>query len=298
MTPPEPEQSLSAVELFNRSLESFREGNIAEAVACLRAGFYENLYIAPAILGEDLNPQRIWYRTADSEPRAALEYVHRYGHMWKEDGEALHFLADVWKDPLVRRERRNFVNVSKAIAQAGDASQRVELQRDHARFSDWRRISRTQSEILQRLRSSDNQRPLEQPRLELVVLASHDPAASVEFFRRLFGIDPMRTSRQARGYAEFKLPGVCLAVHGHDRLAEGDPYRLGPPPLSLGWGVVFVIRVRQLDRYYENAVRAGLDVIDRDLDSAGRRFFLVKDPSGYLIEVAEDGPEGSVGWTS
>jgi catechol 2,3-dioxygenase-like lactoylglutathione lyase family enzyme len=176
--------------------------------------------------------------------------------------------------------------------QAHDDSQRADYLREREAFVDFRRIRHTQSEILGRLEAKSVERPLERPRFALIMLAARDPAATVEFYRQLFQVEPVKTSRLAGGYAEFELPGVRLGIHGHDRVAAGDPYRLGPPPESLGWGAIFIIRLTQFDRYYERATASDIEIVDSDLSSMGHRFFLVKDPSGYLLELTEEEPQG------
>ncbi len=276
-----------AGELFNSALESFMHGEIDHALTCLRAGFFENLYIAPTLIGEQFYPQEIWYEDEDSEPAAAADYVTRFGQLWRDTDASLIFLAEVWNDPSVRRELKSYISLSKAILQAPDETARSEFLSERRWFLDQRRIRGTQNEILGRLHRGHFGRPIAKPKFQAIQLAAHDPAATVEFYRQLFQVEPTRTSRQARGYAEFELPGVRLVIHGHDRLAPDDPYELGPPPRSLGWGVVFLLQVREFDRYYGNAERAGIAVLDSDLRSVGARFFLVKDPSGYLIEIAE-----------
>jgi hypothetical protein len=42
-------------------------------------------------------------------------------------------------------------------------------------------------------------------------------------------------------------------------------------------------------------VAAGLQLIDCDLARKGARFFVVKDPSGYVIEITEEEPRGLKG---
>jgi len=279
--------SSSASGLFNSALEAFVRGELDEAVTRLRSGFFENLYIAPSLIGEAFHPQEIWYPTPSAEPDAATEYASRYGRPWRDAADALGFLRKVWHDPVVRRELKSFINLSKAILQAPGPSAQAEYIQERRWFVDERRIRGTQTEILGRLERVTFRRPIGRPRVDSLHLAATDPARTVEFFRSLLEVDPVRTSRRARGYAEFDLPGARLVIHGHDRLAAGDPYRLGPRPHSLGWGLVLLLRVREFDRYLGNAVRAGIDVLDRDLETRGERFFLVRDPSGYLIEIAE-----------
>jgi catechol 2,3-dioxygenase-like lactoylglutathione lyase family enzyme len=282
----------SPFEFFNAALDAYRRGELEEAVLFLRGGFFENLYVAPLLTGEECHPQQIQYAGADGEPRAAEEYVRRYRRLWESEGGALHFLREVWNDPLVRAELRKFISLSKSLLNTESDFQVARLVDERKLFVSAERLRRTQSEILSRLSRRDLQLPAKRPRLGLVLLAARDPAASVDFYRILLDVEPGKTSRAARGYAEFAFEGVHFAIHGHDRVAATDPYRLGPPPAAFGWGAVFVFVVADFDRYYGNASSAKLEIIDSDLSSRGHRFFVVKDPSGYLVEITEEEPEG------
>lgn len=279
-------------ELFNAAVSAFLRGELARAVAFLRGGFFENLYIAPSLLDEEFYPQKIWYPGADAEPPAAREYVHRYGRLWQESPEALVLLGSVWNDPLVRAELKKFLNLSKNMLGVRTPFEHEDLRRERDVFLNPERLKRTGTEILARIERRGLRAPLPRPRLGLVLLAAKDPALSVDFCRRLLGVEPITVARQAGGYAEFELDGVHLAIHGQDRQAPGDPYALGPPPAALGWGAIFVIRVAGFERYYENAVEHGIAIVDSDLTANGRRFFVVKDPSGYLLEITEENPKG------
>ena len=279
-------------EFFNRAVDAFRRTDVSSAVLLLRGGFFENLYIAPLLVGEEFYPQRIWYSGAEGEPHAAEEYVKRYGRLWEEEPGALSFLRVVWSDSLVRAELRNFINLSKNILNVQTEAQLPDLLRERELFMNPERLKRTQSEILSRLAAANLRFPGPRPRLGLVMLASRNPAEAVDFYRKLLGVEPSTSRQFAGGYAEFEFEGVHLAVHGLDRTAASDPYRLGPPPASLGWGVIFVFSIADFDRYYRNAIAENLEIVDSDLSSGGRRFFVVKDPSGYLVEMTEEDPRG------
>ena len=279
-------------ELFNQALDSFTRGEIAQAVARVRAGFFENLYLAAVLLKEEAPALTIWSPGPSAEPKAASEYAARYRRLWDDTPHALDFLRSVWSDPLVRSEVKAYVNLCKSLLNARPGRQQLDLLKERDRFLNPERIKRTQMEIVARVGKASYDTPSERPHLPLVMLASNDPVATVQFFRALFGIDPFRMSGVAGGYAEFEFHGVHIAVHGSSSSGHGDPYRLGPPPRSLGWGAIFVIRVSGFDRYYENAVRAGIEVVDSDLSTRGRRYFVVKDPSGYVLEVTEEEPHG------
>ena len=282
----------TAPELFNQGLESFTRGEIAQAVARLRAGLFENLYIAPILMKEDFQAQAIWYPGPQAEPKSAAEYATRYRRLWDETANSLDFLRSIWVDPLVRSELKAYVNLCKSLLNVRAGRQQLDLLKERDRFLNPERIKRTQMEILQRIENAEYRTPAERPHLPLVMLASSDPSASVRFYRNLFGIEPVQTSQIAGGYAEFEFHGIHMAIHGSSALGHDDPYRLGPAPRCLGWGAIFVFRVLEFDRYYENAVRGEIGIVDCDLARRGRRFFVVKDPSGYVLEITEEEPHG------
>jgi catechol 2,3-dioxygenase-like lactoylglutathione lyase family enzyme len=257
----------------------------------LRAAFFANLYITPLLLGEVFHPQDIWYSGADGQPMAAREYAARYGRLWESRPDALLLLKELWNDPIVRAELRSFINLSRNLLNARESELEDRL-RERDSFLNPARLERTQSEILAKLAKANLKVPAAKPRLSLVLLASRDPASSTQFYRKLLGIEPTLTSQSAGGYAEFYFEGVRFAIHGQDRTAARDPFLLGPPPSSFGWGAIFVFRVSAFDRYYENASTLTLEIVDSDLATKGRRYFVVKDPSGYLIEVTEEDPKG------
>ena len=287
-------------DLFNSALDSFSAGELEKAVICLRAAFFENLYIAPHLIGEKFYQQEIWHCGNDAGPEAALDYAQRIGVLWKGSVSTIRFLENVWCDPLVRRELKNYIRLSRALLHAPDEKAVDELLDERLRFISRRRIEATQHEILHRLRGSDRARLVDPPVLSALYLAARDPVESVEFYRKLLNIEPQNTTRRARGCAEFELPGFKLVIHGLDQQSADDPYGLGPRPRSLGWGALFVLGVRDLDRCVENARRNGIEVLDSDLEGSkgasgeeaggfSGRFFLVRDPSGYLVEIEERG---------
>ena len=288
------DESSSACELFNQATEAFKARDLPRAAVCLRQGFFENLYIAPMILGEEFYTQDIWYASPESKPEAAREYLRRYGDFWKQQPEADGFLRQVWNDTLVRAELRSYINLSKNLIHARVGSQRDDLLQERAMFINPKRLERTQAEILERLDRVSEVQQVSRPRLGLILLAARDPAAALEFYKKLLGIEPVTTQQVAGGYVEFEFEGVHLAIHGNDRLGDGDPYHLGPAPDSLGWGAIFVFQVARIQPYYERALAAAVEVVDRDLEARGRRFFVVRDPSGYLLEFTEESPRGLV----
>jgi catechol 2,3-dioxygenase-like lactoylglutathione lyase family enzyme len=282
----------SAPELFNGALESFTRGEIPQAVARLRAGFFENLYLAPILLKEEAQQLTIWHPGPQAEPKAAAEYAARYRRLWDETRNSLAFMRSVWVDALVRSEVKAYINLCKSLLNARPGRQQLDLLKERERFLNPERIKRTQMEILQRIEAADYRTPSQRPHLSLVMLASLSPESTVAFFRSLFGVEPLHVSDVAGGYAEFEFHGIHLAIHGSSASGHGDLYALGPPPRALGWGAIFVFRVPDFDRCYENAVRGGIEIVDSELARRGHRYFVVKDPSGYVLEITEEEPHG------
>lgn len=124
-------------------------------------------------------------------------------------------------------------------------------------------------------------------RLHFILVLSEDPAASTEFYRRLFGCAPRVESWEGRGYVEFRFGATTLAIRGVDQalLAAHD---LSPTPASVGWGVFFVFSIDNFDQVYGRARAAGFKILDGEFSDRGRRYFAVKDPSGYVIEICEE----------
>ena len=305
------EDAPTACDLFTAAIAAIRERGIARAAAYLRQGFFGNLYIAPLLQNEEFCPQEIWYPSAEAHPRAAREYVRRYGRLWRQDPAALEFLGEVWNDPLVCAELRSYINLCKNLLHAETAQQHDDLLEDWAQFVNPERVKRTQAEILDRLARLDLLLPSGRPRLGLILLASKDPASSLAFYRQLIDVEPLDANQIAGGYVEFEFAGVHVAIHGHDQLGRGDPYHLGAPPESFGWGALFVFQVRNIEHYFENARGAGLEIVDVQMTSGARlddedvtskilpgapgverRYFVVRDPSGYLIELTDEEPRG------
>ena len=288
----------TACDLFTAATVAFEQGDLASATAHLRQGFFENLYIAPLLQGEDFYPQDIWYASADAQPRAAKEYCERYGKLWRENPALVEFLCEVWNDPLVRAELTNFINLCKNLQMVRDDKVRASLFLERENFLNPERIKRTQAELLDRLGRARLELPVIRPRLALVMLAARDPAVSLEFYRNLLGVEPAATHPGSGGYAEFEFEGVQLAIHGRDNVGSGDPYGLGAPPASYGWGALFVFQVADAGLYLRNAVAASINVVDTNVAKSGAApageapFFVVRDPSGYLIEITEAAPRG------
>ena len=124
-------------------------------------------------------------------------------------------------------------------------------------------------------------------RLHFILLLSDDPEASTEFYRRLFGCAPRMQNTEGDGYVEFRFGATTLAIRGTDRALVGA-HDMEPTPSSRGWGVFFVFSVDNFDQVYGRARAAGFTILDGEFQNKGRRYFALKDPSGYVLEVSEE----------
>lgn len=124
-------------------------------------------------------------------------------------------------------------------------------------------------------------------RLHFILLLSDDPEASTEFYRRLFGHGPRIQSTDGAGYIEFRFGATTLAIRGTDRtlLAAND---LELNPSSPGWGVFFVFSVDNFDQIHARVKAAGYKILDGEFQQRGKRYFALKDPTGYVIEISEE----------
>jgi catechol 2,3-dioxygenase-like lactoylglutathione lyase family enzyme len=124
-------------------------------------------------------------------------------------------------------------------------------------------------------------------RLHYILLLSDDPEISTEFYRRLFGHGPRIQSSDGDGYVEFRFGATTLAIRGTDRnlLSAHD---LEATPSSRGWGAFFVFSVDNFDQIYARARAAGFTFLDGEFNQRGKRYFALKDPSGYVLEISEE----------
>ncbi len=124
-------------------------------------------------------------------------------------------------------------------------------------------------------------------RLHFILLICPDPAASTAFYRRLFGCAPRVESPDGKGYVEFRFGATTLAIRGMDPDLLAS-HHLDPNPSSFGWGAFFVFSVDNFDQVYGRVRTAGLQILSGELQQKGRRYFAIKDPAGYVLEISEE----------
>lgn len=124
-------------------------------------------------------------------------------------------------------------------------------------------------------------------RLHFILMISPDPTASTGFYRKVFGCTPRVESAEGRGYVEFRFGATTLAIRGIDPDLIAS-HGLEPNPSSLGWGAFFVFSVDNFDQVLGRVRAAGFPILDGEFEQKGRRYFALKDPAGYVLEISEE----------
>jgi catechol 2,3-dioxygenase-like lactoylglutathione lyase family enzyme len=98
---------------------------------------------------------------------------------------------------------------------------------------------------------------------------------------------PTVESNDGRLYIEFRFSDVTPA------LCEVNPdliasHRVEEDPSSRGWGAFFVFGVEDFDVMLWRAKTEGYPILDGEPGKIGSRFFAIRYPGGYVIEIAEE----------
>ncbi|HLR95872.1 MAG TPA: VOC family protein [Jiangellaceae bacterium] len=117
-------------------------------------------------------------------------------------------------------------------------------------------------------------------RPDMFIVYVRDVAATADFYRQLFGIEP--AFFPSPGFATFDLGGgVQLALwSSHDDALSGDPRRTSEICLCLPGGA------EQIEQQYLTWVSLGVTVAEKPHDEVFGRTFMIVDPDGNLIRVA------------
>jgi catechol 2,3-dioxygenase-like lactoylglutathione lyase family enzyme len=107
-------------------------------------------------------------------------------------------------------------------------------------------------------------------RIDAIVLATHDMARALEFYRLLGG--ELEYGGPDTSFASFRMANLCLNLV------------LEPPEISWSfWGRI-VFHVDNVDAAYERLVAAGLAPEGEPRDAEwGERYFHVWDPDGHQL---------------
>jgi len=111
---------------FNWGLALYAAGKQRDAVAKLRAACFENLYLAPVLLGQRVKRHRIWHAINTAEPDYAEDYPALYGKLWEETPGALNFLRRLWTAPEVQADLKRYLELSKWLEKLDRAAKGFE----------------------------------------------------------------------------------------------------------------------------------------------------------------------------
>lgn len=127
--------------------------------------------------------------------------------------------------------------------------------------------------------------------LPAIFLIARDYQASRRFYTETLGLEE---ARAARDHVRYELGGVALIVHAPIPDAEMRKWNLGPLCEARGSGVVLSLAPDDVDGAHETLLERGADVLFPPRDAPwGVRMFMLRDPSGFLIEVSKPLPARS-----
>jgi len=178
---------------------------------------------------------------------------------------ALRYLRYLWNDPLVRREIRSYANFCKSFSRAPVDQSKVtaELMAERAKFTNERRITSTQKEIVNRIRTFRLDVPPVPPRLSTVTLIAPKAEAIADFVRRVLGVSIAHHASSASWSATFE--GLTV------RLVSGE----GSPA-----GVELAVEVDDFDYYVQRVEEEALVPVSAQTESPRNRFMVLSGPGG------------------
>lgn len=138
--------------LFSWGLALFQAGKLREALTKWRAGFFQNPYIAPLLLGEPLPRHDIWLFSNLSYPDYAQDYLD-YLVLWLRAPEALIGLRSLWTNPTIQTDMKHWFKLGKELNQIAEAARNHESEQVEVR---WRTLIEEQHKIETRPLQTDN----------------------------------------------------------------------------------------------------------------------------------------------
>ncbi len=261
-------------ELFDRGLEHFVRGRAAESVALLREAFFGNLFIAPLLLGRPVEAGGLWLPGPSGSPEAAREYTREKRKSWQAIPSALRYLRCLWDDPLVRREIRSYTNFCKSYSRAQQSTDRLtaELLAEREKFTNPRRITSTQKEILERIRQFRFDLPPALPELSTVTLITTDADGTADFLKRVLGA-PLVYHQSTRSWS---LTFEKLTL----RIVAGDT---APSGLEL------TLKVKDFDFYLHRVEDEEIVPVSSQTAIPRTSYLLIEAPGGLRLRLAAGG---------
>ncbi len=130
--------------LFSWGLALFQTGKLREALTKWRAGFFQNPYIAPLLLGAPLPHQDIWLFSNLSYPDYAQDYLDQFLVLWLRTPEALISLRALWTNPAIQADIKQWLKLGEELGRIARAARNRENEEAEAR---WRTLVDQQHQI-------------------------------------------------------------------------------------------------------------------------------------------------------
>ena len=104
-----------------RGLALWRGGRKEDAVRAWFGALSANLYVVPAVLGEDPPPADLWFGSNYEWPGTAEQHLETWGALWDRSPDALEGLRRFWHAPEVQAHVARAVEVGREMKALSDA---------------------------------------------------------------------------------------------------------------------------------------------------------------------------------
>lgn len=137
---------------FCWGLALYESGEHHAAVAKWRKACFENIYIAPLLLGEPSPPEDIWLFTNLMWPHYAQEYTGLYGELWKRSPQGLACLRRLWGDPQMQADVARWLEIGKQLKELSETGA---VRENEEGRNKWRSLITEQQTIEERAPSQE-----------------------------------------------------------------------------------------------------------------------------------------------
>lgn len=119
-----PDDSGDPDHAFLYGLALWATGRAADAARVWNRAVFDNLYLAPALLGLPAPTTRLWHGTNLAEPDVARDHVREYGALWDRYPDARLGLGRLWADPDVSARVATSVELGRTMHRLSAAHRR------------------------------------------------------------------------------------------------------------------------------------------------------------------------------
>ena len=121
-------------------------------------------------------------------------------------------------------------------------------------------------------------------KLSTVFLIGRNLKASRKFYTESLGL---KEASATADHIRYDVGGVALVIHAPISDEEMRAWNLEPVREPLGAGVVVTLQAKDVDATHKELTLRGADIVFPPRDAPwGVRFFMLRDPDGFLIEVS------------